>query len=180
VDPVTASIVISKPQEELFAYLADVRHLPEFLDHFTRGWHLTREDTYGPGAGVRFAFKQRRNKYPWVDATIVEFHPPRQIVLAGRAGKFNRVRSVLVFDLEPSSGGATRLNLSYETVPKMLSDRLVEKPRFHKSRWNKALRRLRDIMEEDRGRGASATIAGGPRKPASGYRFVASDHGLGK
>ena len=33
--------------------------------------------------------------------------------------------------------------------------------------WRRALRRLRTILEEDRGRGSRATIAGGPRKPAT-------------
>jgi hypothetical protein len=33
------------------------------------------------------------------------------------------------------------------------------------------MKRLRSILEEDYGRGQRATIAGGPRKPASGFRF---------
>jgi hypothetical protein len=36
--------------------------------------------------------------------------------------------------------------------------------------WKKALRRLTRILEEDRDRGARATIAGGARKPATGLR----------
>jgi hypothetical protein len=36
--------------------------------------------------------------------------------------------------------------------------------------WRKAMRRLATILEEDRERGARATIAGGARKPATGLR----------
>ena len=56
----------------------------------------------------------------------------------------------------------------------MLSDRILETlgaRGWIKRKNRKALRRLRSILEEDRDRGARATIAGGPRKPASGFRF---------
>lgn len=172
-DPVKASVVISRPLEEVFSYLADVANLPEWTDHFTHGWHLTREDTYGRGAGVRFAVKQRGNRYPWVDATIIEFQPEHRIVLAGRAGKFNRIRSLIVFELDTSSAGSTRVDISYETEPKGPRDRLYERRGFFKRSWGKAAKRLRDVLEEDRRRGERATIAGGARKPASGFRFAA-------
>lgn len=175
-DPVSSDVLIARPQAEVFAYLADVANYPEFMGHFTHGWHLTREDTYGMGAGVRFAFAQRRNNYPWVDATIVELAPPRRIVLAGRTGKFNRVRSLITWELEPASGGETRLAVSFETQTKMVTDRFSESRGFQKARWAKTTRVLRDILEGERKPGPRATIAGGARKPASGYRFVASDH----
>lgn len=172
-DPVSADVLISRPQEEIFAYLADVANYPEFMGHFTHGWHVTREDTYGPGAGVRFAFNQKRNGFPWIDATIVEFEPPRRIVLVGRTGKFNRVRSVITWELEPAVGGSTRASVSFETQTKMVTDKLGERRGFHKARWKKTAKVLRDVLEGERDRGPRATIAGGARKPASGFRFVA-------
>jgi hypothetical protein len=33
------------------------------------------------------------------------------------------------------------------------------------------MRRLQSILEEDRDRGTRPTIAGGPRKPATGFRM---------
>ncbi|MCW3011753.1 MAG: hypothetical protein JWO90_2157 [Solirubrobacterales bacterium] len=170
-DPVTADVLISRPHEEVFDYLADVANHPEFMGHFTEDWHLTREDTYGKGAGVRFAFKQRRNAFPWIDQTIHEFEPPRRIVMVGRTGKFNRIRTLTVWELEPSGAGATKVSVSFEKVPKMLSDKFGEGRGFHRAKWRKTLRVLRDVLEGERERGPRATIAGGARKPATGFRF---------
>ncbi len=172
-DPVSADVRISRSQAEIFAYLADVANHPEFMGHFTRDWHVTREDTYGMGAGVRFAFKQRRNKFPWIDQTIVELEPPLRIVLAGGTGKFNRIRTTTVWKLEPEDG-ATRVAVCFEKVPKLATDRWGEGHGFHKSKWAKTLHVLRDVLESQPGNGARATIAGGARKPATGFRFGAT------
>ena len=179
-DPVTADVLISRPPAEVFAYLADVANHSEFMGHFTQDWHLTREDTYGKGAGVRFAFKQRGNKYPWIDQTIVEIEPPSRIVLAGGTGKFNRVRSRTVWELETADGGATRVAVSFEKEPKLRSDRFGEGRGFHKAKWPKTLRVLRDVLEGKRDDGDRATIAGGARKPATGFRFGAPASGATK
>jgi hypothetical protein len=52
----------------------------------------------------------------------------------------------------------------YETEPALRTDRLVEalsgRRGWFRRNSGKALRRLRSILEEDRGRGARATIAG--------------------
>ena len=171
-DPVSSDVLIDRPPTEVFAYLADVANHPSFMGQFTHGWHLTREDSYGLGAGVRFAFNQKRNGFPWIDATIAELEPPRRIVLVGRTGKFNRVRAVITWELEPAVGGGTRARVSFETQGKMVTDRFSERRGFHKARWAKAVKVLRDVLEGDREGAGRATIAGGARKPATGYRFV--------
>jgi uncharacterized protein YndB with AHSA1/START domain len=171
VDPVTVETTIARPREEVFAYLEDIANHPEFSDHYLVDWHLTREDSIGVGAGARFRLKQRFNRFAWADVTFVEVEPPRRIVEAGRAGKFNRIRTLGVYELEPGSGGTTRLRFTFETQPKMPSDRLLESlgaRGWMKRRTRKALVRVRDILEEGERRGARATIAGGPRKPATG------------
>jgi len=171
VDPVTVEINIARPREEVFDYLADIANHAEFTDHFMVDWHLTREDTYGTGAGARYRMKAPLNRFPWGDATFIEVQPPRRIVEAGRMGKFNRIRTLGVYELEPASGGGTRVRFTLQTQPKTPSDRIMES--FGARAWIKrknarAMRRLRSILEEDRDRGARATIAGGPRKPATG------------
>lgn len=170
-DPVSADVLISRPQEEIFAYLSDMANHSGFMGHFTKDWHLTREDTVGVGAGVRFAFKQRGTNYPWIDQTIIESEAPRRLVLVGRTGKFNRVRTLTIYELEPSSGDETRVSVSFEKVPKKPTDKLREGKGFHKAGWSKALKALRDVLEGDKEAGPRATIAGGARKPASGFRF---------
>ncbi|MCW3014671.1 MAG: hypothetical protein JWO02_1763 [Solirubrobacterales bacterium] len=167
-DPVTQSVLVTKPAVEVFAYLADVANHPEFLDHFASEWHLTREDSYGLGAGIRYRVHQRGNRFPWVDQTVMDCEPPRRLVLAGRGGKYNRVRTLTVYELEPGPGGSTRVTVTFETEPKYPSDRLHDRRAFYRRRLAKATRRLRTILEDDYDRGQRASIAGGARKPATG------------
>ena len=48
-DPVTSTITIDRPREEVFDYLADIANHPEFSDHYLKDWHLTRVDSVGNG-----------------------------------------------------------------------------------------------------------------------------------
>jgi uncharacterized membrane protein len=172
VDPFTVETTIDKPREEVFEYLADIANHAEFTDHFMVDWHLTSEETYGQGAGARFKISAPLNRFPWGDATLVELERPRRIVEVGRSGKFNRIRRLGVYELDRAAGGSTRVRFTLETEPKLLSDRIIEtlggaRPRM-KRHLNRAMRRLRSILEEDYDRGTRPTIAGGARKPATG------------
>jgi hypothetical protein len=63
----------------------------------------------------------------------------------------------------PGPGGTTRVEYTLETEPVMLSDRLMEVVAgrgWTRRQAAKALRRLRTILEEDRGRGRRASVAG--------------------
>jgi uncharacterized protein YndB with AHSA1/START domain len=174
VDPVELQVVISRPREEVFAYLADISNHPEFLDHFLVDWHLTREVPWGEGAGARYRMRAPLHRFPWADVTFIEVEPPRRIVEAGRSGKFNRIRTRHIWELEDAGGGTTRVRLTVATEPKLPSDRFLELfagRRWAKRRYGRGLRRLRSILEEGRGRGSRVTISGGARKPASQYRY---------
>jgi hypothetical protein len=152
-------VTIGRPREEIFEYLADIANHAEFTDHYLKDWHLTREDSYGLGAGA---------------ATLTEMTAPTRIVERGRGGKFNRNRTIGIYELESLSKHHTRVRFTFESLPAKLTDRFLESfgASFYLKRQNsKALRRLRLILEEDRARGKRATVAGGARKPASQYRF---------
>jgi uncharacterized protein YndB with AHSA1/START domain len=163
VDPVRSSIVIGRPREEVFAYLADIANHPEFEDHFLTDWHLTREDSVGRGAGARFRVRAPWQRFNWADVTLVEVESPHRIVEAGRGGKFNRIRILITYRLSPAPGGGTRVEFTVETEPVEPSDRFLEalglRRWFHRQQ-GKALRRLRSILEDGVGRGQRATIAG--------------------
>jgi uncharacterized protein YndB with AHSA1/START domain len=164
VDPVTVSVAIARPREDVFEYLADIANHAEFTDHYLVDWHLTREDPYGEGAGARFRIKAPANRFAWGDVTFVEVDPPYRIAEAGRGGKYNRIRSYGEYRLTPLSEGVTEVRFTVETEPGNLADRLMES--FGARGWlrrknRKALRRLRAILEEGRRRGTRATIAGG-------------------
>jgi uncharacterized protein YndB with AHSA1/START domain len=173
-DPITSSVLIDRPREQVYEYLADIANHWEFSDHYVREVHMTREDTYGIGAGMRFRVPTPFNRFDWAEVTITDMEPPRRIVEKGRGGKFNRIRMVLVYELELAGSHATRVTLTSETQPRFPSDRLIEAFARGplKRRQRKALKRLRSILEEDRERGRRATIAaGGARKPASQFRL---------
>ena len=174
-DAVELSNVVARPREEVFQYLADVANHSEFMDHFTGDWHLTREDSYGYGAGARFKVDVRPgSRFSWGDITFASVEPPHRIVARGRYGKYGRTRTLTIWELEAESPNVTRVHVTYETEPGILSDRINEMLGgrwFWRRKLRKALSRLARILEEDRGRGRRITVAGGPRKPASAYRF---------
>jgi uncharacterized protein YndB with AHSA1/START domain len=173
VDPLELEIIIDRPREVVYEYLADIANHAEFNDHFMVDWRLTREDSYGVGAGARWKAKAPLNRFPWGDSTIVEAERPRRIVEVGRMGKYNRIRTLGVYELE-TTGNGTRVRFTFESEPKLPSDKLLE--RFGGRGWlkrklRKSMRRLQSILEEDYGRGKRPTIAGGARKPATGSPF---------
>jgi uncharacterized protein YndB with AHSA1/START domain len=162
VDPVVVSVTVARPREEVFEYLADLANHAEFTDHYLTDWHLTREDSYGRGAGARFRLKAPGNRFSWGDTTFIEVDPPYRIVEAGRGGKFNRVRTLGTWTLTPGAGNTTRVEFATETEPATRVDRLLEslgaRPWLRRKN-RRALRRLRAILEEGEQRGQRATVA---------------------
>jgi uncharacterized membrane protein len=173
-DPVSSTVTIDRPQREVYEYLHDVANHAEFTDHYLKEFRLTREDSLGTGAGARFRVDAPLNRFSWADVTVTEDDAPRRLSMRGRTGKYNRIRMRSTYELQPH-GGSTNVKLTTETEPPRLpSDKLMEAiaRRWFKRQQGKALKRLRSILEEDRGRGPRATIAGGgPRKPASQFRL---------
>lgn len=162
-DPVTLEVTIDRPREVVFDYLADVANHPEFTDHYLKDWHLTRIRSSGTGAGARFRVAKRTHRFGWADMTLIEVERPWRIVAVGRGGKYNRIKTFQTWELDPASGGGTRVEWTFETEPALPTDRLIEA--FGYRSWmrrksNKALKRLRGILEDNEGRGVRATVAG--------------------
>ena len=163
VDPFTVETTIARPRDEVFEYLADISNHAEFTDHYLLDWHLTREDSYGKGAGARFRVKAPLNRFPWADMTLADVQPPYRIVERGRGGKYNRIRMLGTYTLDQGPGGTTRVQYTFESEPVMPSDRLMEAlggRAWSKRQAARAMRRLRRILEEDRDRGRRVTVAG--------------------
>src|SRR5271168_4200267 len=164
VDPVSVSTVISAPRERVFDYLQDIANHAEFTDHYLVDWHLTRIDSVGKGAGARFRVKAPGNRFSWADVTFAEVDRPHRIVEVGRTGKNNRIRTLGTYELSPATGGATRVEFTLQTVPATFSDRLLEwlgARRWTKRKIERAMRRLRLIIERGEGAGARVTVAAG-------------------
>ena len=173
--PVTLKTRIARPREEVFEYLADVANHAEFTDHCMVDWHLTREDSYGHGAGARFRVKSRFDRFSYGDLTLAELQPPQRIVATGRSGRLNRTRTKTTWALEEDGTTATNVTFETESTPKTFSDAQMERllrVRSSTTRCHKrALERLRSILESGDGRGARTTVSGGARKPATGFRL---------
>jgi uncharacterized protein YndB with AHSA1/START domain len=164
VDPVVDSVVIGRPREEVFDYLADIANFPEFSDHYVKDFRLTRLDPVGRGAGARFRLDAPLNRYSWGDMTFVEVQRPYRIVALGRGGKFNRIATTTIWTLEPAAGGGTRLEVLTETEPALPTDHIMEAITGYrgwmKRKLRKSLSRLQGILEEGYDRGPRATVAG--------------------
>lgn len=174
-EPISLSTTIAKPREEVFEYLADVANHAEFSDHCMVDWHLTREDSYGRGAGARFRVKSRFDRFSYGDVTLAELTPPERIVATGRGGRFNRIHTRSTWTLEEAGPGKTKVTFETQSTPVLKSDELMEKLLRLRTATRKcherALERLRSILESGEGRGERVTVAGGARKPASGFRL---------
>jgi len=162
VDAFTVSTTISRPREEVFDYLLDIANHAEFSDHYLIDWHLTREDSYGPGAGARFRVQAPLNRFWWADVTLAEVQAPFRIVEHGRGGKFNRVRILGTYTLSSGPGHSTKVQWTFETEPVLASDKLQEVlggRLWTRRQAAKAMRRLRTILEEGRDRGRRVSVA---------------------
>ena len=161
--PVTANVLIDRPREEVFDYLADIANHQEFSDHYLKEWRLTRVDSVGRGAGARFKIDAPLDRFGWGDMTFIEVNRPHKIVAAGRAGKFNRRKTWTTWTLSPS-GHSTQVEVTTESLPALATDKFLDavlrRRAWMKRRLRKALSRMQSILEEDLDRGKRATVGG--------------------
>ena len=161
-DPVTSTITIGRPREEVFDYLADIANHPEFCDHYLTDWRLTRVDSVGKGAGARFRRDKRLDRFGWEDMTFIEVERPYRIVAAGRGGSSTATRPTRPGRCRPPAA-ARGSSTPPRASRKLPTDRLMEAfgiRRFFKRGGRKALERLQSILEEDHDRGRRVTVAG--------------------
>lgn len=164
--PVSAEIEIDVPRERVFETIADLARRPSFTDHFLGGFHLTRIESSGIGAGARFRVASALREV-WTDTAIVELEPPHRLIERGRGGRANRIPTVTVWELTEGSGGLTGVRVSYWTEPSNPLDRALEvlaanSASAHRG-WRTALRRLRDQLESGEAAPAPVAVAGGNR-----------------
>ncbi len=169
--PVTVSTVISAPPEEVFDYLQDIANHPEFTDHYLLDWHLTRIDSVGRGAGARFRVEAPANRFSWAEVTFAEVERPHLLVEKGRAGKSNRIRTWRPTSSLPSAGERRRASAS-RCRPCRRPSRIASWRASGCADWlrrknQRALRRLRAILEEGAAPGAPArrSVDGASRSP---------------
>jgi len=162
--PVSAEIEIDAPRERVFATLADLARRPSFTDHFLGGFHLTRIESSGVGAGARFRVGSPLRRV-WMDTAIAELERPHKIVERGCGGRANRIPSATVWELTEGGGALTRVRVSRWTEPTNPLDRALEvlsgSAGAERRGWDGALRRLRDQLESDAPSPPPLAVAGG-------------------
>ena len=162
--PVSAEIEIDAPRERVFAAIADLALRPSFTDHFLSGFHLTRIESEGVGAGARFRVKSPLRSV-WMDTAIDEVEAPHKLIERGRGGRANRVPTATVWELTEGSGSLTRVRVSHWTEPSNPLDRALETLSGNTGSvqrgWREALRRLRDQLESGEAAPAPIAVAGG-------------------
>jgi uncharacterized protein YndB with AHSA1/START domain len=121
--PVTVSITVERPREEVYAFLDVLGNHEPFTNHFLVDWTLS-----GPASGVG-AKARMRGKAPggaseWLDMEVVEAVAPERIVEKAVSGGGKR-RTRGTYRLEALDAGRTKIEfeLAYELAP--TGDRLL-------------------------------------------------------
>ena len=164
--PIRAEIDIDVPRERAFEVVGDLAARPSFTDHFLHGFHLTRIESTGVGAGARFRVEAPLRSV-WMDTTIVALDEPFQIVEQGQGGRVNRIVNHTVWEITGGSGSLTTVRVSHWTEPTNPLDRALEVLSagsvWQERSWREALRRLRDQLENGRSDADRIAVAGGNR-----------------
>jgi uncharacterized protein YndB with AHSA1/START domain len=165
--PISAATEIDVPREHVFETLADLSRRPAFTDHFLSGFHLTRIESTGVGAGARFRVEAPLRKI-WMDTTIVELDRPYRVIERGRGGRANRIPHHTVWELTEGPGTLTSVRLSHWTEPASIDrglEMLSAGSTWQERGWRQALRRLRDGLESGAWEAERIAVAGGNRHP---------------
>ncbi len=104
------TVTIARPADAVFAFLADLRNIPE--------WNYAIERTVptSPGpAGVGATYRQTRTipRRSEENLRVIVFEPPGRLAIRGQLGPFQATTSYL---LQPAAGG-TRLTNTVELEP---------------------------------------------------------------
>jgi hypothetical protein len=141
VKPVTVSIEVPQPAEEVFDYLAVLANHEAFLDHFLVDWEFS-----GPPRGVGAKAAARASapmSQDWTEFEIVEMEEPLRIVEEGVGLKGKR-HTRGTYRLRGLPDGGTEISFELEWIEAARAESLIPAmTRAFIRRPNaKALRRL--------------------------------------
>ncbi len=113
---VERTATIAKPPAELFAYLADLANLDEWMTGIVSA-EVTSSGELGVGSTARVvrALGSQRVEAP---LTIAEYDPPRHLVITSEVAGVNVAASL---DLDPAGGDTTELRFAMEIRGSMLT-----------------------------------------------------------
>jgi len=146
VKPVTVSVTIAKPVEEVYDFLDVLANHEAFLDHFLVDWKFS-----GPPRGVGAKAEARASapmSQDWTDFEVVEAERPKRIVEEGVGLKGKR-RTRGTYRLEALPDGDTEVSFELAWLEAARAESLIPPlTRAFVRRPNaKAMRRLAKLLE---------------------------------
>jgi hypothetical protein len=164
--PISAEVEVDASRERAFAAIADLALRPSFTDHFLSGFHLTRIESVGVGAGARFCVSSPLRSV-WMDTTIVAEEQPFRLVERGQGGRANRIANHTVWEVTGGVGVLTQVTVTHWTEPRNPLDRALELSSgasfWQQREWREAMHRLRDLLESEHPEVERVAVAGGNR-----------------
>jgi uncharacterized protein YndB with AHSA1/START domain len=146
VKPISVSVTVARPRDQVFAFLDDLSNHELFCDHMLVDWTLSGPRT---GAGAKARVRSRTpGPKQWADITVVEARLPERIVEQGvGAGGARRTQGTYTLEVAPDGGTLVRFDLEFLAAP-ALERALAPLTRAWLQRGNeRAMQRLRDLLE---------------------------------
>lgn len=146
--PVTVSVVVPQPAEEVYDFLDVLANHESFLDHFLVDWKFS-----GPARGVGARAEARASapmSQDWTEFEVVEAERPKRIVEEGVGLKGKR-RTRGIYRLEPLPDGGTEISFELAWLETARAESLIPPltRAFVKRPYAKALRRLAKQLAGD-------------------------------
>jgi uncharacterized protein YndB with AHSA1/START domain len=120
--PVTVSIAVPQPREEVWDFLDALANHEAFTDHMLVDWQLSGP-ARGVGASVRMRLK-RPGPADWMDLRVIEVDPPRRSTEES-VGAHGRRRTRGTYKLEELPGGGTRIEFEIVWLEAPRAERLA-------------------------------------------------------
>jgi uncharacterized protein YndB with AHSA1/START domain len=111
--PITVSVEIARPPEEVFAYVTDPSHLSEWQDSVIR---VDRKGAGPASEGDRVGLTRRVGRWREIDMTaeVTEVHPPTSWVVRGVDGPVRGVVRGTIDSLQDGQASRVTLLLDFE------------------------------------------------------------------
>jgi Polyketide cyclase / dehydrase and lipid transport len=123
VKPVTVSVEVPKPPQQVYEFLEVLGNHERFMDHFMVDWELSGPRR-GVGSKANVRVKATAEK-DWTDVMVVEADPPRRLVEETVGGPSGKRRTRGTYRLEGLPGGGTQISFELEFVELPRGERLM-------------------------------------------------------
>jgi Polyketide cyclase / dehydrase and lipid transport len=120
--PVSVSIQVPQPREQVFDFLDVLRNHEQFTDHFLLDWEVSGPER-GVGAKAHMRVKSLGGRDE-MDMEVVAAEPPRMTAEESVSAKGRR-RTRGRYRLEPAPDGGTVIEFELEWLRATLLDRLT-------------------------------------------------------